>query len=47
VEGYLERAECENVVDGAKGTLCFTILLRGVGTQHAEDCTLGEEEHAS
>jgi len=32
----------QNVVDRAKGVLCFTVLLRGAGTQHVEDCTLGE-----
>jgi hypothetical protein len=42
----LKEQSAKNVVDGAKGMLCFTVLLRGVGTQHAKDCTLGEEEHA-
>ena len=42
----LKEQSAMNVVDGAKGVLCFTVLLRGVGARHAEDCTLGEEECA-
>ena len=42
----LKEQSAKNVVDGAKGALCFTILLRGVGARHAEDCTLSEEERA-
>ena len=40
----LKEQSAKNVVDGAKGAVCFTILLRGVGARHTEDCTLGEEE---
>ena len=41
----LKEQSAKNVVDGAKGALCFTVLLRGVGARHTEDYTLGEEEH--
>ena len=40
----LKEQSAKNVVDGAKDALCFTVLLRGVGARHTEDCTLGEEE---
>ena len=40
----LKEQSAKNVVDGAKDALCFTVLLRGVGARHMEDCTLGEEE---
>ena len=42
----LKEQSAMNVVDGAKGVLCFTVLLRGVGARHAECNTVREEERA-
>ena len=47
LEGDLpETKGTQSVIDGTKGTLCFTILLGGVWTRHAEGNTVGEEERA-
>jgi len=45
-ETCLKQKGTQSVIDGTKGTLCFTILLGGVWTRHAEGNTVGEEEHA-
>jgi hypothetical protein len=45
-ETHLKQKGTQSVIDGAKGTLGFTILLGGVWTRHAEGNTVGEEERA-
>jgi hypothetical protein len=43
----LKEQRAYNIIDCAKSTLGFTVLLRGVWAGHAENGTVGEEERAS
>jgi hypothetical protein len=43
----LEQQGTHDVVNGAKSTFGFTILLRHVWTRHAECNAVGEEKKAS
>jgi hypothetical protein len=45
-ETRLEQKATQNVINGAKGTFRFPVLLRNIWTRHAECNTVGEEECA-
>lgn len=42
-ETCLKQEGTQNVIDGAKGTFCFAILLRSIWTQYVECNTMGEK----
>jgi hypothetical protein len=45
-ETCLKQKGAHSVVEGAKRAFNFPVLLRGVGTRHAEGDTMGDKERA-